>query len=386
MPFRVVLIAALALAAATLACSPTGAAPTATLVPPTPAPPTNTPEPPTAVPTEERPSGKPTPGESGGTDGTDGTGGQGGLSATAITAANAADLEERWYVTASETALTAAAASTASHDLASFGYDKIIRIWDGDTGDLLGELAPHADYGFGLAYSPDGSMLASGGGFEVRIWDALDGDMLTSVTVNSFVYKTVWAPDNSALAVVGQNSSRIDVIDPATGEYQFEIPSDGIILWSVAFSPDGRYLATGNANGDVRVFDLNADGAEVLFDNYTANGSMNDLEFSPDNGSLAGCTTDGSAYVWETGSWSVVLPGDGIHAGGCNDGAYSADGSVYFTVGADGYFNAWDAVNGGDALNSFTTGVPIWGVSVTGDGELVAMALDDGDFVVFGLP
>ncbi len=347
-----------------LACGPLGASEEPTAVPP---PPTDVP---TDVPATTAPSKPTTPPKP---------------ESTGITAANAANITELWFQQASSTPLTATAASPVTHEIASFGFDKIVRLWDGDTGDLIDEGQPHAEYGWGLAFSPDGNYLVSGGGFIVREWDLANGNIINDATVNSFVFKTVWAPDGTAVAVVGQNSSRIAVIDPDTGTQTVEIASpDGIILWSVAFSQNQQWLATGNANGTVRVVEIDS-GNEILRDTSTAKGSVVDLEFSPDNRLMAACTGGGGAYIWDTGSWDVVLSGDSVHPGGCLDGVFSADSSVYFSVGDDGYLNAFDT-DSGDLITYLTAERAIQGIGITGDGELISLALDNGGLSVIGLP
>jgi WD40 repeat protein len=310
-------------------------------------------------------------------------------STSAITLDNAGEITELWAQAASESSLFAAAASPVDHQLATFGLDKIVRLWDGDSGDLIAELNPqHAAEGFGLAYSPDGSLLASGGGFETRIWDVAGMSMFSSATVNAYVFKTVWTSDGTALAVVGTGSSRIDVINPETGANEFQITSpDSIILTSIAFTNvGGSLMATGNTNGGVRVTDLNTDPVEeVIYNKDSTRGSIYDLEFSPDGTKLAGCSATGGVYIWDTSTWQIVLSGNAHDSRGCNDGVFTPDSTVYFSVGTDGYMYAWDATEG-TRLNSLQADTGIWSIGVTGDGELLVLALANGVISVVGLP
>jgi WD40 repeat protein len=291
------------------------------------------------------------------------------------------------YGTVSETALLAAAASPTTHEFATFGYDKVVRIWDADSGNLLRELTGSGEYGFGLAYSPDGTRLASTGGYHVYIWDPVKGSLVHDVVINSFGFRVVWSPDGSRLAVVGDGSSKIEFIDAAKGvllsEETLRNPA-GRILWAVAYSPDGSWLGT--ADGDGRVHVVDAATGDILFeDTQATRGAAWDLEFSPDGALLASCHKGGGVFVWNTSDWSVALSGNDIFTGGCTDGTFSVGSDVYFAVGADGQFYGWDMSAGGDPLVNFSAPVQLWMISVSGDGTFIVAAVDNGTAAVIGL-
>lgn len=308
-------------------------------------------------------------------------------SARAITAANAANLVILRYGEVSTTALLGAAASPVAREFATYGFDKIVRIWTVDDGTVKFEAPATADFGFGLAYSPDGSKVAATGGYHVYIFDTATAQLLSDTVVNSFAFRVVWSPDGSRLAVVGDGSSRIEFIDPATGALQSgETLSnpEGRVLWAIAYSPDGQLVATSDDRGKVTV--LKPSGEIVFEDPATTRGATWDLEFSPDGSLLASCNANGGVFVYDTSNWSIVLSGDALFAGGCTDGTFSVNSDVYFAAGADGSVLGWDISAGGNPLVELTFAVQVWMIGMSGDGEFMVVAIDDGTAGIIGLP
>ncbi len=395
LPRRRLVIGAVALLLVAIACTCSAASgipglsdPTPTPIPPTDMPvPTDTPAP-TEQPTERptaRPTREPRPTESGG-----GSGGSDGIRGGGITLNNVENIEEKWYDNVGA-AMMAASASPVDHLIATFSGDNLIRMWDGDTGSLLWD-APTTVRAWGLAFSPDGSVIAVGAGFHLLLYDAYNGGApLRDFVVNADIFRIIWTPDNEALAVVGSRSSRIFVVDAMSGD-QGEIPGlTNLELWSLSYSRNERYLATGNVDGDVLVIDLEAE--EIAFDNRNvAEGAAWDVEFSPNSDLLASCNTndnEGNIYIWDATTWNStpLLRGPNVHPGGCLDGTFSADGTVYFSAGYDGYVNMWNSYQGGDSVFGIDAGgVGVYAVTVTGDGELLALVMDDGGISVWQVP
>jgi WD40 repeat protein len=369
---NIILVVVVTLALAALACNPVPSAPTSV--------------PATEAPTEEaKPTDKAAPTEEGG----------GGAEATkvpapiakGINAKNVGNLHEVRAIAASTRALNAGAVSPTAPQGATFGNDRYVRIWNLDNGEMTYQLGPHAAEGWGLAFSPDGTKLASGGGFEVILWDPATGKKIKSVTVNAYVYRLNWSPDSRYLAVVGENSSKIDLIDAGTASVKTRISTPaGNVLWAAIYSPNGKWMAVGDYKGGMTVLDA-ASSAVVEEDSATAKGAAWDMEFSPDSKLLASCNGSGDIYFWDTSTWASIpeLIKRDVHSdadpalSGCTDGFFSRGGDIYFSVGNNMVLNAWNAADG-NLLQSMMFNAPIMTVSISGDGKLLAVALTDGSF------
>ena len=84
--------------------------------------------------------------------------------------------------------------------LATCGYDRLIKLWDVETGQLIRELKDHSDAVYGVAFSPDGTLLASGSADRaVKVWQVADGKRLYTLSDSTdWVYSVAWSPDGTS--------------------------------------------------------------------------------------------------------------------------------------------------------------------------------------------
>jgi WD40 repeat protein len=198
------------------------------------------------------------------------------------------------------------------------------------------------------------------------------------------VFDIVWSPEGDRFAVLGEDSSVIAIYAAGGGKIR-DVKTPSGWLWAGAWSKD--YLAvSNNINQKIYVYDSQTYGnvAEVYTEYPTG-----ELDFSPDGKLMVGCLrADGTLHIWDTSNWIELKswpahPAQGT-AQGCISGAFSKDGSVYFTGGDDGNLIAWD-VNAGDRLKTFEFGQMVWSISLSGDGKLLAAGLDNGQAKIIGL-
>lgn len=137
--------------------------------------------------------------------------------------------------------------------LATGGTDQTVRLWDVTTGTTRATLKGSTDWVDAVAFSPDGRTVAgSSDDATVRLWDAATGKVRSVLHGHTGPVESVgFSPDGRTVAT-GSDDHTVRLWDAATGTTHTTLKGHTGIVYSVAFSPDGRTLATGSADNTVR--------------------------------------------------------------------------------------------------------------------------------------
>jgi WD40 repeat protein/DNA-binding SARP family transcriptional activator len=259
--------------------------------------------------------------------------------------------------------------------LASIGADGFVRVWDVATGERLLELADQpGDYGVDVAYSPDGRLLATTLLGKLIVWDVGTGEQVLKMpgTITGDVDRVDFSPDGTRLAIANLDG-RPAIVDLASGAIAYTLEGHETTTEAVSYSPDGRWLATGDNNGVVMVWD-NATRREVA--TFEHKGRIHAVAFSPDGQRLATAGEDGKLTVWDIPDEKMLLSLP--TSSGLYDVTFMPDGLRVAGTHQDGATTVWDATTGQLLLTFAGHGSTVISVSAAPDNRHITSSGYDG--------
>jgi len=303
--------------------------------------------------------------------------------------------------------------SPNSRVLATASADVTIKLWDVATGTLLQTLVGHTTAVASLAFSPDGTTLASGTMEEgdqagVRLWTISSGPAQPTATRSTVPLERPTSIPLSALAILPENASAVKKLSA------LEISESGSLAWSpdgkwlvdagrklhfldgatyqevrsanfqmdgLAISPDGKILAAVGYPGVV-LFDL-ASGSELRTlpgtGAHTTAVSSGYLAFSPDSATLAVVVGD-VVKLFDVASGEELAT---IVAKGSFHIAMSPDGTLLYAVGWGQQITVWDMATGAKVRSIGTSSLSVDGMILSPDGSVLATSSFDGTIVLW---
>ncbi|MDI5969317.1 hypothetical protein POF50_008155 [Streptomyces sp. SL13] len=172
---------------------------------------------------------------------------------------------------------------------------EVVRRWDARTGKPLGTISAGNAQATSVGFSPDGATLAVGTADAVGLWDTATGKRRRTFVLEGAeeADSVAFSPDGRTLAGgTDDGTVRLWNLDGRGQSTDVEVGPDNVD--SVAFSPDSRTLAAGTDGGTVRLWDLDDRGTSVTVEVVpgdvvveTGAGEVSSVAFSPDGAVLA---------------------------------------------------------------------------------------------------
>lgn len=245
--------------------------------------------------------------------------------------------------------------------VASISKDKTAHIWNAKTGAIVQTYRDPRKRAMALAWSPNGSMLAFGYAGDKRnpetlqVISALSGEQVFAYVSNAGFWNTqadktisalAWSPDGTRLAC-GGGEYKIDIFDARLWKHQIAYKGHNSAISALAWSPDGRQIISTGADDAMHLWDtMNGKNVATYFKH---SGIVSGVAWSPNGQRIVSASYDKTAQVWNavTGTSLTTYRN---HIERIQSLAWSPDGTRIATGGRDGTVHIWDASKGTTTL------------------------------------
>ncbi len=274
-------------------------------------------------------------------------------------------------------AVKAVAFSKDGKTLATGGDDKMVYLWDIQTGEMTGSIENHfavkalqftenddilaacgSDiklmdksgklirtfsgyttdiWSFGY-HSPTHRITAGSYSKTIRVWDFDTGKLLLNLEGHEKSCLPVSFNTTGNLIASGSLDKSVRLWDAVTGkqEKQHELHSGNV--FAVVFHPSGRYLASSSADKTIRLWNLETGNIVKTYSGHK--GAVFDIRFSPDGYHLISCSADQTIILWEMATGVRLYTFTG-HTGIVNSVRFSTDGKYFASASDDQTIRLW---------------------------------------------
>jgi WD40 repeat protein len=245
-------------------------------------------------------------------------------------------------------------------------------LWDVATGREVRILEKEPRGIAWATFSPNGRLVATSHEKVARVWNATTGELVTEMQGHNDWVNVVDFRRDGNLLVTASSDGTAGVWETRTGLRLMELRGHTGDVSSARFNTDGDMVATAAADGTARLWDVSS-GRELRAHNDWVLGAA----VRPKSDDLLTSGADGDLYRWDSRSGERLETMFELHSGAINSVAFSFDGAKFVTTGADGTAEVREATSSDLVTYLFGHTGQITAASFSPDGKQVLTASAD---------
>jgi WD40 repeat protein len=253
------------------------------------------------------------------------------------------------------------------------GSDRMAIVWDASTGGVQHVLAGHRDTVIDARFSPDGDhVVTASADRTAKLWRA--GALVHTFPTSGEARVAAFTPDGSRVGI-GSSDGVVTIWDVKSGHRTAQLREHRGAISSLSFDHAGRML-TSSEDGTARLWTAEGPLLHTASPSSPSNSGVVAAQFSPDGRTIATGSADGLVGLWEVATARIRrLEG---HTGVVLAVSFSGDGSRLVTASIDGTARIWDMTGQLISTLQGRSGGAIWSAQFDDTGRLVATTGVDG--------
>ncbi len=272
--------------------------------------------------------------------------------------------------------ITALAFAPDGKMLATASEDRTVKLWEPVQGRILATLKGHLNQITGVNFSPDSSTIVSTSiDHTVKFWDVRQALQRAYHLIGIKPFSPLaFSPYGKKYLAIGARGLGY-LVDPAQVSSVVSLPGHASIISTGAFAPDGKIVATGSSDTNVRLWNGTTGSALIKLSGHTK--EITAICFSPSGQTVFTGSDDHTAKLWDVATGQLLQTYQG-HLGMIAALAVSPTQDLVATGGADNVIKIWDVKSGKELLSLPAQNNPVFSLGFSADGKVLASGGSDG--------